>query len=143
MSTYMDQILENLQAAQDKTNAANEDRYKQAMSIYDSIVKQYATDGDFQQGIADQMNLASTQAVSKSRHALVQSGLGNVSSRKSMKKKFEEGPAKAAKARAEDARLEGEAKARSAKAGFIERKEDVGPDPNSIAQLAAQSGSRV
>ena len=139
---YIDQIIQNLQDSQDEANAANKTRFDNAMSIYDSILKQFEVGGDFQQGIEAQIAQASKKSVAQSSQALSSSGLYNTSTRAGLGKKFERDVGSTFRLKAEDIRTEGLAKARSAKAGLIERAEDVGPDATSIASLAAQAASK-
>lgn len=136
---YIDAILKNLQDAQDAANKANDDRYKEALGIYDKIVAQFSEAGDFMQGVEAQIGIASKKSVAQGTQALVSSGLSNTTTRAGLAKKFEEEVGTPARLKANDTRIENLSQARTAKAGLIERASDTGPDPMSIANLAAQA----
>ncbi len=140
--TYIDVIIENLQKAQDESNAANQKRFDEAKSLYDEIIAQFSEGGAFEQGIEAQIGTASKKSVAQARQSLVSSGLSNVSSRANLEKKFEAGVGRTMRLKGSDIRQQGLSRARTAKAGLIERVEDTGPSPTFIADLASKSGSR-
>ena len=138
---YQD-IIANFQAKQDAANAANQKRYEEAIALYSDIVEQYKPGGAFGAGFEAQLDRQKTKTVAGQTQSLVSSGLFGTSVTAGLGQKFEEEVGMPARLKLEDIRMGRYAEAISAKAGLIERREDVGPDYGMIAQLSAQAASR-
>ena len=123
-------------AAATKARAANEERYKQGMSLWDQIIQRYQPGGGFGAGAEASYERGKTQAIGAGMQQLVSSGLANTTVAATMGKKYEEEVGTPFRAQLEDMRMGRLSGAQEGKAGFIERREDVGPS----GQLAMQSG---
>ncbi|MBW1931473.1 MAG: hypothetical protein JRI56_00300 [Deltaproteobacteria bacterium] len=137
----LDDLLSQFQQQQEAARLANERRYQEGLAIYDRIIKQYEPGGAFLQGVEAQLQREKARTVAQQTQDLVSSGLFGTSIRAGLGKKFEEEIGTPARLRAQDIAFERLAQAGVGKAGFIERREDVGPDYGLVAQLAAQAAS--
>lgn len=137
----IDTLIQQFQEAQEKANAANEARYAQALVEYDKIIELYSPEGAFGKGFEAQLERGRTKAVAQGTQQLVSSGLYGTTTTAGLGKKFEEEVATPARLQMEDIRMQRLAGAREAKAGLVERREDVGPDYDMLAQLAMQASS--
>lgn len=137
----VDDLIAQFQAQQDRANLANEKRYAQGLEIYDRIVAQYEPGGAFGQGIESQLQREKTKTVASQTQQLVSSGLFGTSVTAGLGQKFEEEVGAPTRLRAQDISFERLAQAGIGKAGFIERREDTGPDFSQIAQLASSIGA--
>lgn len=136
----IDSILTNLQMAQNEANAATQKRLEEALGIYDKIISQYEPGGAFGAGVEAQIERGATKSVAQGTQDLVSSGLYGITQTAGLRKKYEEEVGQPARLILEDLRLERLAQAQQAKAGVLERVEDVGPDLGMIAQLMQQVG---
>lgn len=144
MASYQD-IIANFQAKQDAANLANEQRYAEALSIYDEIITQYRPEGGFLRGAEAGLEKQKGREVAGQTQSLVSSGLFGTSITAGLGSKWEAEVGQPARLKLEDIRMGRLAEALQSKAGLVERREDVGPDYASIAALSAQaaSGSRA
>jgi len=138
----LDDLIAKFQQQQEAAREANERRYQEGLAIYDRIIKQYEPGGAFLQGIEKQLGREKAKTVAQQTQDLISSGLFGTSITAGLGKKFEEEVAAPARLRAQDIAFERLAQAGVGKAGFIERREDVGPDYGLIAQLAMAAASR-
>lgn len=137
----LDTLIKQFQEAQEKANAANEARYNEALAEYNKIIELYSPEGSFGKGFEAQLERGRTKALAQGTQQLVSSGLYGTTTAAGLGKKFEEEVAVPARLQMEDIRTQRLAEARQAKAGLIERREDVGPDYATMAQLAMQAAS--
>lgn len=135
---YQD-IIANFMAQQAAANRANQIRYAQALKLYDQIVEQYQPGGGFGAGWEAQLGRQKTKDVASGEQSLVSGGLFGTTVTAGLPKKWEEEVGQPARLKLEDIRMERLSGALQAKAGLIERREDVGPDYSMIAQLASQA----
>jgi len=138
--SYMD-IIARFQAQQAAANRANQIRYAQALKLYDQIVKQYEPGGGFGAGWEAQLGRQKTKDIAAGEQSLISSGLFGTTITAGMPKKWEEEIGTPARLKLEDIRMERLSGALQAKAGLIERREDIGPDYGMIAQMASQIGA--
>jgi len=138
----LDDLIAKFQQQQEAAREANERRYQEGLAIYDRIIKQYEPGGAFLQGVEKQLGREKAKTVAQQTQDLISSGLFGTSLTAGLGKKFEEEVATPARLRAQDIAFERLAQAGVGKAGFIERREDVGPDYGLIAQLAMAAASR-
>jgi hypothetical protein len=127
-------------AAANKARAANEERYKQGMSLWDQIIQRYQPGGAFGAGAMASYERGKTKAVGAGMQQLVSSGLANTTVAATIGKKYEEEVGTPFRTQLEDMRMGRLSEAQSGKAGFIERREDVGPDPNLAMRSGMQEG---
>lgn len=138
----VDTLIASFQAAQDRARAANELRYEQGMDLFDKIIGRYEEGGTFMKGIESQIERGRTKSVAQGMQSLVSSGLSGTTTAAGLGKKFEEEVGTPARMQAQDIAMERLSAAERDKIGFIERREDVGPDYATIAGLAQTIGSR-
>ncbi len=138
---YQD-IIARFQQQQDAANAANEQRYQEALALYGDIVEQYKPGGAFGAGFEAQLDRQKTKTVAGQTQQLVSSGLFGTSVTAGLGQKFEEEVGQPARLKLEDMRMGRYAEAVGAQAGLIERRSDVGPDYSTIAALSTQAASR-
>ncbi len=105
------------------------------------MIKQYETGGTFEKTAEARIGRAGEKATASGMQALVSSGLAGTSIAAGLGKKFEEEVGQPARLEAQDIASQRTAQALEKKAGFIERREDVGPDFATIAGLAQTIGT--
>lgn len=130
-----------LQAEQEKANAANEARLKEATALYDETIKSFAPGGSFGANVENQLATSKTKALSSGTQALVNSGFANSDMVAQLGNTFEKEVGAPTRLTLESERQAGINAAKTAKAGLIERVNDVGPDNSLIAQLLQNSAS--
>lgn len=140
MPSYSE-IIANFQAKQEAANLANEQRYAEALSIYDEIIGQYRPEGGFLTGAKAELEKQKGREVAGQTQSLVSSGLFGTSITAGLGQKWEAEVGQPARLKLEDIRMGRLAEALQSKAGLVERREDVGPDYASIAALSAQAAS--
>lgn len=138
---YQD-IIAQFQAQQEAARLANEQRYAQALEIYDEIISTYQPEGGFLTGAKAELERERTRTVAGQTQQLVSSGLFGTSITAGLGQKWEEEVGMPARLKLEDVRMGRLAEALQSKAGVIERREDIGPDYATIAALSAQAGAR-
>lgn len=138
----VDTLIASFQAAQDRARAANELRYEQGMDLFDKIIGRYEEGGTFMKGVESQIERGRTKSVAQGMQSLVSSGLSGTTTAAGLGKKFEEEVGTPARMQAQDIAMERLSAAERDKIGFIERREDIGPDYATIAGLAQTIGSR-
>ena len=94
-------------------------------------------------GTEAQLERGRTKSVAQGMQALVSSGLASTTQAAGLGKKFEEEVGAPVRLQAQDIASERLSGAERDKAGFIERREDVGPDYATIAGLTQQIGSQT
>lgn len=127
--------------ATEEAQAANEERYQQAMGIADQIVNMYSPTGSFGQGYKASLERAKSQSVSSGLASLVQSGLGASGGAASLATAWEQGVGAEARLKLEDLLTEKQATALQNKISLIQSKEDIYPDYSQLSQAAAASAS--
>jgi hypothetical protein len=127
--------------ATEEAQAANEERYQQAMGISDQIVNMYSPTGSFGQGYKASLERAKSQSVSSGLASLVQSGLGASGGAASLATAWEQGVGAEARLKLEDLLTEKQAAALQNKISLIQSKEDIYPDYSQLSQAAAASAS--
>jgi len=137
----VDNLIAQFQAQQEAANAANEQRFQQGLDIFDRIIKQQETGDVSEQATEAAIGRARTKSVAQGTQALVSSGLASTTQAAGLGKKFEEEVGVPARLQAADIRQQRLSGALRDKAGFIERREDIGPDFGTIAGLAKSIGA--
>lgn len=132
--------LNELMAAQAEANKANELRYQQGMAIYDEIINRYQPGGTFGKAALGQLEKQKVRDVGAETQQLISSGLYGTTTAGGTGRRWEESVGAPARLRLEDIMMERLSQAQVGKAGFIERREDVGPGLGTIADLAAGIG---
>ena len=133
-------ILGAFQAAQQSAKAANLQRYQQGMDIYNEIIGRYSSGGALAKGVEATLARTKTKDMASGMQSLASSGLANTTMAAGLGKKWEEEvgtPARLSLADTVEQRL---SQAQQAKAGFIERRTDTGPDPGMVSSLMRGMG---
>lgn len=137
----VDNLIAQFQAQQEKANLANEQRFQQGLDIFDRIIKQQETGGTLEKTTEAAIGRGRTKSVAQGMQALVSSGLASTTQTAGLGKKFEEEVGVPARLQAADISQQRLSQAQRDKAGFIERREDIGPDYATIAGLAKSIGA--
>ena len=137
----LDELIARFQQAQDKANAANEARFKQGLDLYDRIIKQ-AEAPTLQKATESALDRGRTKSVAQGTQALVSAGLSGTTTAATLGRQFEEEVGVPARLQAEDIAAQRLSGALTGKAGFIERREDVGPSYSDVASLFASAANR-
>ena len=137
----VDNLIAQFQAQQEKANLANELRYRQGLDIFDRIIKQQETGGTLQKATEVAIGRGRTKSVAQGMQALVSSGLVSTTQAAGLGKKYEEEVGVPARLQAADISQQRLNQALTGKAGFIERRQDTGPDFATIAALAKSIGA--
>jgi hypothetical protein len=137
----VDELLVKFQEQQDKANEMNEKRYEQGLGIFDQIIEQYKSGGSFEKSVEGGLERGEKKAVASGTQALVSAGLSNTTQAGGLSKKYQEEVAAPARLQAADVSNQRTAEALQQKAGFVERREDVGPSYETIAGLAKSIGA--
>ena len=136
----VDSLLASFQQAQATANAANEARYQKGLAIFDKIISQFQEGGAFSQATEAALATGEKRSVAQGMQSLVSSGLSGTTEAATLGRQFQEEVGTPARLTAESERVRGYTGALGQKAGFIERREDVGPDFATIASLAKDVG---
>lgn len=140
MANAIGTLLQRFQQQEESAKAANVQRYEQAMQIYDEIISRYRPGGEFGAAALGQLEQRKVRDVGKETQQLISSGLYGTTTMGATGRRWEETVGGPERLKLEDIQMQRLSEAQVGKAGFIERREDVGPDPGLIAQLAMQAG---
>jgi len=140
MANALGGLLERFQKQEEAAKAANLQRYQQAMEIYDEIISRYRPGGEFGRAALGQLEQRKIRDVGKETQQLISSGLYGTTTMAATGRRWEEAVGGPERLKLEDIQMQRLSQAQIGKAGFIERREDVGPDYGMIAQLASQAG---
>ena len=117
---------------------ANEQRYAQAMAIYDKIIARTAPGGAFEKAGLGQIEAAKTKGVGREMQQLISGGMFGTTTAAGVERGWEADVGAPARLRLEDIMEQRRTTAQLGKAGFIERREDVYPDYSSLLQMLAR-----
>ena len=134
--SLMDQAMADREAAK----KANLERYQQAMDVYSQIESTYAPGGAMEKAGLAQIERTKKQDLAKAMQAAVSSGLGKTTRAAFSGARWEAEVGQQARLNLESQLTQQRTQAMRDKAGLIERREDVGPDFNAIANLAMKIG---
>lgn len=135
MASY-DQLLNSLAQSQAMATSANLKRYDQAMKIYDTIIENYSPGGAFEKSTLSQLSKQKKTDVGQEQQQLISGGLYGTTTAAATGRRWEESVGAPARLKLEDLQMQRLSEAQLGKAGFIERREDVGPDYSMLANLA-------
>lgn len=136
----MPTLLEQFQQQEQAAKAANLQRYQAAMEIYDEIISRYRPGGEFGKAALGQLEARKVRDVGKETQQLISSGLYGTTTMAATGRRWEEAVGGPERLKLEDIQMQRLSEAQVGKAGFIERREDIGPDYGMIAQLASRAG---
>ena len=136
----MASILGAFQAAQAAANKANLQRYKEGIGIYDEIITRYGKKGSFTKGQTAQLERTKKRDTASGMQSLVSSGLAGTTMAAGLGKAWEEDVGAPTRLSIADIAGQRLSQAQLGKAGFIERREDEGPNAALIAQLMQGMG---
>lgn len=128
-------LLARLQAEQDAANEANLQRYNQGLELYDRIIKNFEEGGAFERASLEELNRQKKRDVASMQSSLIGAGLANTTPYATAAQKYESEvgiPTRLGIRASASDRL---ARALQAKAGFMERRNDIGPSYADIARV--------
>lgn len=120
---------------------ANEQRYAQAMSIYDEIIKRYQPGGTFGKAALGQLEKEKVRSVGRETQQMISSGLYGTTTTAGLPTKWEAEVGAPSRLRLEDIMMQRLSQAQIGKAGFIERRQDVYPAVGAYAQYTQQAAA--
>lgn len=135
-------IMGSFQQAQQEAIRANLERYKQGLAIYDEIIGRYKKGGGFVKGAEAKLERAKKKDVAAGMQSLVSSGLAGTTMAAGLGRRWEEEVGEPGRLSIADIAGQRMAQAQVGKAGFIERRQDIGPDPGLVSQLLQQIGTQ-
>lgn len=136
----MASILGVFQAAQTRANQANLARYKEGIGLYDQMITNWKKGGGFVKGAEATLERTKKKDIASGMQSLVSSGLVNTTMSAGIGKKWEEEVGAPARLNIADVAGQRLMQAQREKAGFIERREDSGPDPSMVSSLMQGMG---
>ena len=135
-------ILGAFQAAQRSANVANLQRYKQGLGLYDQMITNWGKGGGFVKGAEATLERTKKRDVAGGMQNLVSSGLAGTTMAAGIGKKWEEEVGAPSRLSIADIAGQRLAQAMEGKAGFIERRQDTGPDPGMVSSLMQGMGNQ-
>lgn len=139
--TTYSQTLAKITEQEEAAKTANLQRYEQAMAIYDEIIARYRPGGEFGKAALGQLEQRKVLDVGKETQQLISSGLYGTTTMGATGRRWEEAVGGPERLKLEDIQMQRLSQAQVGKAGFMERREDIGPDPSLVAQLSQQVGA--
>ncbi len=141
MPREMWELIQSYKHKGTQAQKANKERYEKGLGIWEDVVGQYAPGGDFGQGAMASYQRSKTRDLAQASQSLVSAGLYNSTIAANMPKKYEEEVGTPFRLNLEDIRQQRLGEARAGMAGFIERREDIPPDPTLLAALLQKGAS--
>lgn len=134
-------LIKRLDAQSQAARAANLARYDEAMGIYNKIEAMYQPGGAFQTSAYAELDRMKNQDLASAMQNAVDAGLSKTTGAQYASQRWTEqvGAPAIQKIQAQAQQLQ--AQAMGNRAAFIERREDVGPDYATIAQLTMAAKS--
>lgn len=120
---------------------ANEERYAQAMQIYDKIISQYRPGGAFQTAQLEELERRKGRETGREMQQMISSGMYGTTTAAGIPRRWEAEVGVPARLKLEDIMMQRLSQAQVGKAGFIERREDVYPDVRTMAGYTAQAAA--
>lgn len=118
-----------------EANRANEARYQEGLGIHGQIADIYAPGGGFGAGHEAQLERTKTRDVASAQQQMVSSGLWGTTVAAAIPAAWEETVGQPSRLALQDVQMGRYGEALAGKAGFIERRSDVGPDMGLFAGL--------
>ncbi len=140
MGDVVEGLLKEFTRQREAANAANEKRYAQGLELYSRAEERYGEGGTFLAATEAQLARGGKKFVAAGTQALVSAGLSGTTEVAGLQKRFEEEVGAPTRLQAADIAQQRLTEAESAKAGFIERRDDVGPSFADISALTTQIG---
>jgi len=138
----LDELIGKFTEQQEAARLSNEQRYAQALEIYDKIISQYQPEGGYLKGAEAELERVKGRTVASETQDLVSSGLFGTSTRAGLGQRWEAEVGMPARLKLEDIRMERLAQALGGKASAIQAREDIGPDYATVAQLSAAAANQ-
>ena len=134
-------ITEAYSKAAEQARRANEERYKQGISIFDEIINRYQPGGQYGQGAMGLYEQGKTKALAEAQQSLVNSGLSNTTVAAGLPMAYEQEVGSQFRLQLEDQRMNALTNAQLGKTEFIQNRTDAYPDANLFANLESQASS--
>lgn len=132
-------LIQQFQQQQEAARQANEQRYQQALGIYQGIEQQYAPGGAFEQAALQQLGQQRQQTLAAQQQGLVGAGLAGTTVAANLPAQFAQQVEAPYRLQLQAQQQQALAQARAQTAGLVERREDIGPSPELIAGLTQQA----
>ncbi len=145
MATSLQDLMAKFEKQEESARQSNLSRYSEILGIYDKIIARSAPGGAFEQAGLSDIETARRKSVGQGTQSLISSGLSGTTTAAQLGTTFEKEVGTPARLKLEDIMEQRRSQAQIGKAGAIERREDVGPDPNlafQAAQASSSSGNR-
>lgn len=141
MPREMWELIQSYKQRGEEAKQANLERYEKGLGIWEDVVGQYAPGGGFGEGAMASYQRSKTRDLAQASQSLVSAGLYNSTIAANLPKKYEEEVGTPFRLNLEDIRQQRLGEARAGMAGFIERREDIPPDPTLLAALLQKGAS--
>lgn len=137
--TPIEDLISQFQTQAEEARAANEARYTEGKDIYSQIAGMFGPESSYGQSYLQQYDTTKKQALANQLQSLITSGLGNVTTTSNLETAYEGQVGVPFRTQLADLMMSKRAEALGNLAGFIERREDVAPSPELLANLVTQS----
>lgn len=121
---------------------ANEERYAQAMQIYDEIISRYRPGGEFQKAQLGELEKRKTRETGQEMQQMISGGLYGTTTAAGIPRRWEAEVGAPSRLKLEDIMMQRLSQAQVGKAGFMERREDVYPDVGRYAGYAGATAAQ-
>lgn len=139
----LSRLIEKFERQEEAAKTANLQRYGEIMNIMDEMIARARPGGAFERRGLEEIRREKVKGVGRETQQLISSGLYGTTTMAGTGRRWEAEVGAPARTRLEDIMEQKLSAAQMAKAGAIERREDIGPDYGMIAQLASQVGQRT
>lgn len=135
-------LVGQFQEQADEANRMNELRYQQGLGIHEQIVGMFDPESTYGAGFMDQYQREKERQLATQEQGMISRGLYNTTTAVGMESDYEQRVGVPMRLQMADLMMSKQAEALSGQAGFIERREDIPPDPALMANLVTAAESR-
>lgn len=136
------ELVGQFQTEADEAKRMNELRYKQGLGIHEQIVNMFGPDSTYGAGFMDQYQREKERQLASQEQQAISRGLYNTTTALGAESDYEQRVGVPMRLQLADLMMTKHADALSGQAGFIERREDIPPDPALMANLVSQAEAR-
>lgn len=140
--TSLQDLIKQFTQSQQESRAANEAREREIRALNQQGIAQFSPGGSFGRGFLEQIERQKTNTIAQQTQGLVSSGLSNTTLGGNLGAQFEQNVGTPARLQLADVQAQRLSQARGTQAGFIERIQDVGPDPALLSNLVSQAAQQ-
>lgn len=135
-------LINQFTAAGEESKAANLARGEEIRGLTQQVIDMFQPGGSFGQGFLSEIERLKTNTVAGQTQQAVSSGLFNTTATGNLGAQFEANQGTQARLQLADMQAQRLAGAIESQAGFVERFEDVGPDPGLVANLVTAAADQ-